>query len=558
MRINFLKLMMLIALLTGYSSSIFSHSSSSLNDLPVSFQGRYRPAAAYAKLWLHQLREEKSLKNTKPNHSPPGDNTALTQALLLHFLGEQPFNQTPPYHPTKQEVNIQTERAMELLVQQLARIQTPPQQIDLQIENTYPLAERLLQVDTDWLALPSFTDPTRWHSLKALKLKIYDPNSQQLVPISNFTAYPDNSFEEIRKEYLKLEQAVIAGTNQGEADRLATSLIDAYETLALERNRLSPNSFPSLIKLKAENFYYNFPFTLIAIAAYSLAAFLFILYRYRPSKSIKISASAAHICAFIVQSCCLALRCYILSRPPVSNMFETLIFVPWIAVLSSYILYAFIRTQTVLIASAIASSILLTLLHWSQIDHSLENVQPVLDSHYWLIIHVLMVVGSYGVFVLAGLLGHLYIIYYHFQGNQSNHLELIGKLIIQSMFLGTALLIPGTILGGVWAAQSWGRFWDWDPKESWAFISSCTYLIWIHAYVFKKIHYFGVAIGSIVGLMMIGFTWYGVNYILGTGLHSYGFGEGGLSYFLVYLIAELIFLVFFSRSRYNKRPSTGK
>lgn len=531
MLVKCLKMLFLIAFLTGYTPALFCGDLSTLNDVPVSYQGRYRPAAAYTKL-----------RFIPQNHEP-----SLTSALRLHFSDD---------HPSK-KANSATEYAIEEQAKQLTLNHASPQQIELQIENSFPLAERLQQADTEWLTLPSFADRSRWYPLKALKLRTYDTKSQQFVPVSNFTAYSDETFDVIRDAYLQLEKAVNSGSDQGEADRLGSLLIKAYTGL-ISQQFLHQNSFPSLTKLKAENFYYNFPFTPLTIACYSLAALLFILYRYHPSKHLLAGAWATHTGAFFIQSCCLALRCYILSRPPVSNMFETLLFVPWIAVLTSYLLYLFIRTQIGLIASALASSILLSLMYWSRLDHSLENVQPVLDSHYWLIIHVLMVVGSYGIFVLGGLLGHLYLLYSYFQGTQSRHLEVIGKLIIQSMFLGTALLIPGTILGGVWAAQSWGRFWDWDPKESWAFISSCTYLIWIHAFVFKKIHYYGAAIGSIVGLIMIGFTWYGVNYILGTGMHSYGFGQGGAVYFLSYLIAELFFLVFFSRARYNKRPSTEK
>jgi hypothetical protein len=99
-------------------------------------------------------------------------------------------------------------------------------------------------------------------------------------------------------------------------------------------------------------------------------------------------------------------------------------------------------------------------------------------------------------------------------------------------------------LGGVWAAESWGRFWDWDPKESWAFISICLYLIWVHAYRFHRIASFGLAIGAVTGLLAISFTWYGVNYILGTGLHSYGFGSGGELYYYLFVGAESALLIF--------------
>jgi len=177
----------------------------------------------------------------------------------------------------------------------------------------------------------------------------------------------------------------------------------------------------------------------------------------------------------------------------------------------------------------------------------------VLDSQYWLTVHVLMVVGSYGMFALAGVLGHFYLISRLISGRQTDQTERFGRQILQAMYLGTALLIPGTILGGVWAAESWGRFWDWDPKESWAFISSCVYLIWIHAYRFGHIRYDGLAVGSITGLMVISFTWYGVNYILGTGLHSYGFGSGGEIYYYLYLAGEAAFI---AASLFAIRPKT--
>ena len=128
--------------------------------------------------------------------------------------------------------------------------------------------------------------------------------------------------------------------------------------------------------------------------------------------------------------------------------------------------------------------------------------------------------------------------------NQNNSLTLkqLSSMILQTLYIGTAMLIAGTILGGLWAAESWGRFWDWDPKESWAFISSAFYLIWIHAYRFHKISSFGLAFGSVSGLLAISFTWYGVNYILGTGLHSYGFGSGGEHLYYAFLGTESLFL----------------
>ena len=215
--------------------------------------------------------------------------------------------------------------------------------------------------------------------------------------------------------------------------------------------------------------------------------------------------------------------------PPVSNMAETVLYVPWIAVVIGFVFH---KKKTLLAASAMSAALLLLFL---PAHITMANVQAVLDSQYWLIVHVLMVVGSYGVFCVSGVCGHIFLL----QKKPSASLE---KSLIQTMYLGTGLLVCGTILGGVWAAESWGRFWDWDPKEAWAFISSGTYLVWIHAYRFKKIGGRGLAAGSIIGLLSITFTWYGVNYILGSGLHSYGFGHGGEFYYYLYLLAELVFL----------------
>ena len=211
-------------------------------------------------------------------------------------------------------------------------------------------------------------------------------------------------------------------------------------------------------------------------------------------------------------------------------MFETVIYVPWVASAVAFFLNGMIPFQL----ASIASAVLLTVLELTPVNQGFENVQAVLNSQLWLTVHVLMIVGSYGVLILSGLFGHYSLLFPS---------ERVNRWLLQTMYLGVALLIPGTLLGGVWAAQSWGRFWDWDPKESWAFISSAIYLVFIHAYRYGKIKSVGLAAGSIIGLMAISFTWYGVNYILGTGLHSYGFGSGGEVYYYLFLAFEILFLL---------------
>ena len=406
------------------------------------------------------------------------------------------------------------------------------------IDNTRPLSERLEMAGSDFKALPYRAKPGHWISLKALKLQITDMNTGTKSYIQNFTLYPDSLFKEIQHAYLEKEIPI-----------LKQKLSEGYLTLAgkpfLKAEGKSLR-YPTIAQLNAESWLSSFPILMICIVLYSLGVVLALLSQTKTS-------TAFILLAFVLHTLLLGIRCFILGRPPVSNMFETVIYVPWTAVLAGILLKLYSKNSWILPAASIISILLLTLLEITQLNNSLENVQAVLNSQYWLIIHVLMVVGSYGLFALAAVLGHIYLLTLPFYNQETKGLKSLAKLIIQSMYIGTALLIPGTILGGVWAAQSWGRFWDWDPKESWAFISSCVYLMWIHAYRFHHIQNFGLAIGSIIGLTTISFTWYGVNYILGTGLHSYGFGTGGKIYYYLYLAIEIFFvsIVIFLHRRFR-------
>lgn len=335
-----------------------------------------------------------------------------------------------------------------------------------------------------------------WLPLEALKTES-----------GNFTLYPDETFQEIQKAYLLQDVA-----------KLSAHLRKAYAGLAGKPMRKAHGKtlyYPTFNQLYAELLLFRIPFLEIILLLYVLGA-LFGL----PG-------------AFVLHTAYLLLRCYILARPPVSNMYETLLYVPWIIGLSGLIF-------SVRRAASASAALILMILIFCPLKDNMENVQAVLDSQYWLTIHVLMVVASYGFFILGGVLAHLY--FYN---------KDLAKPLLHTLYIGTGLLIVGTILGGVWAAQSWGRFWDWDPKESWAFISACIYLILIHLYRFKQIGPFGLAIGAILGLQAILFTWYGVNYILGTGLHSYGFGSGGNGFFAAFVLLEFAFIIL--RLSFNRK-----
>lgn len=442
----------------------------------------------------------------------------------------------------------QEESAFESALKHLQKKDMKPREIALALETQYPLYERLLHADSMLKVLPGYRGEGEWLPLKALKINVYNPTAQRLKTVNNFTLYTDEQFDNIRRTYLDLEEAVLLEDEsqiRALSRQLASLLNESYRSLAgtpYKESTKKTISYPSTGQLEAEVVYYQYPTIALTIIAYAFAAGLLLLVVNIKRRPMYILGWAVLVFAFSLHTSVLLLRCYILGRPPVSNMFETVIYVPWIAVLASFLLYWKLRNTLVLVASSLVALVLLTVLQVTNISSGLENVQAVLDSQYWLIIHVLLVVGSYGVFALSGILGHLYLISYAIHQRETAAMQFINRCTVQAIYLGVAMLIPGTILGGVWAAECWGRFWDWDPKESWAFISICIYLIWIHAYTFHHIKNFGLAVGAVIGLIAISFTWYGVNYVLGTGLHSYGFGSGGETYYYLYLLGELLFL----------------
>lgn len=400
------------------------------------------------------------------------------------------------------------------------------------------LNQRLLNSSSFLKVLPGKSG--EWFPLAALNIP--------LAP--NFTLYEDTEFLEIKNAY----QALLKEASQEKREYLGSLLLKNYqktlEGKAYLKTAKGSLFYPTHLQLKAEAFYVRFPFAQSVTLAYLLTLLFLLLSFAFKSFWINRLGYLSFLIGFTIHTSMLFLRIWILQRPPVSNMFETVIYVPWIASLLALFFTFYFKEKLFLIFASFLGVILLAILELTHLDNGLENVQAVLNSNFWLTIHVLMIVASYGVLILGGLLGHFYLLYPKSK---------LGAYLLQLLYIGVALLIPGTLLGGVWAAESWGRFWDWDPKESWAFISSCIYLLFIHAFRFHKIGYFGLAVGSIIGLMAISFTWYGVNYILGTGLHSYGFGSGGEGYYFLFLLAELLFLAFcFKQHKQSQIDGKGR
>ena len=247
----------------------------------------------------------------------------------------------------------------------------------------------------------------------------------------------------------------------------------------------------------------------------------------------------------------LVLRILILSRPPVSNMYESMIYMNWVLIAAAVVFSVIRKNWSAASVGALISAIVMIYGNLLPIDTSLEVLVPVLRSNYWLTIHVMTIVSSYGILGLAMGLGHRHL-FLDVSGKwRKKDIAESAELIYRVIQIGVLLLGIGTVLGGVWANESWGRFWGWDPKETWALITFLGYLVVIHLKYAKVLSPFTLALGAILGFELVLMTWYGVNFVLGRGLHSYGRGSGGIAWVLYFLLFEAFFVgwVLFKKRR---------
>ena len=257
-----------------------------------------------------------------------------------------------------------------------------------------------------------------------------------------------------------------------------------------------------------------------------------------------------------------AIRIYLAGRPPVSNMYETVVWVAFGAVIFAMIFEAVYRWKFILLTGNAVALVCMILADKapSVLDPSLQPLEAVLRTNFWLTTHVLTIVISYSGFFLAAMLG-LFGLFQAARNNGAGNPEVRAMTLAayRSIQVGVALLAPGIILGGVWADQSWGRFWGWDPKEIWALVALLGYLALLHARVAKYVEEVGFLAWSVVTSTLVVMAWYGVNYVLGEGKHSYGFGAGGVEIVASVMILVVLYVVFTvtfikSRSKISKEP----
>ncbi|MAD41578.1 MAG: cytochrome C biogenesis protein [Arcobacter sp.] len=228
---------------------------------------------------------------------------------------------------------------------------------------------------------------------------------------------------------------------------------------------------------------------------------------------------------FAVHTYGMGFRWIISGHAPWSDTYETLLYISWSAVFAGIMFFR--KSLLALSAAVIVAGIFMFTAHLTGIDPQITNLVPVLKS-YWLTIHVSILTASYGFFALSAILGYMTLIMFIFRKNRPHideTIKQVAAIIEISLIVGLAAITIGNFLGGVWANESWGRYWGWDPKETWAYVSIVVYVIVVHLRFVKPLSTpFIFASASLIAFSTILMTYFGVNFYL-AGLHSYATGD---------------------------------
>jgi cytochrome c-type biogenesis protein CcsB len=324
---------------------------------------------------------------------------------------------------------------------------------------------------------------------------------------------------------------------------------------------------PSAMHSKAEILYNRLNIFNRLVKLYMLVGILLLLVQFVhvfiPRFSIRYFSGTAILItsiAFAFHTLGLALRWYISGHAPLSNGYETLSFIAWAAVMAGLLLSY--KSSITISTTSILAALILMIAHLSWMDPQITNLVPVLRS-YWLVIHVAVVTASYGFLGMGTLLAIINLLLMGFE-TAKNHermetqIDQITQIIELTLIAGLYLLTIGSFLGGVWANESWGRYWGWDPKETWALVTIIVYAFIVHMHIVPGMTgrlLFNIL--SMAGFSSVLMTYFGVNYYL-SGLHSYASGDPlPVPPALYYSLVAVIVLIILSSAKQYYLKKTG-
>ena len=268
-----------------------------------------------------------------------------------------------------------------------------------------------------------------------------------------------------------------------------------------------------------------------ALVLYVLSFILVACLWMRPGSRMLAGASwLAVLAPTLLLTIGIALRCIIRSRPPVTTLYETILFVTAVAVAVSLFMEWVNRQRVALSLSAILGMVGMFVANKYEVregSDTMVSMIAVLDTNFWLATHVTTVTIGYAAGLLSGGIAHVFVIgkLLGIRRGDDAFYRGVTRMVYGTLCFSLVFAVVGTVLGGIWANESWGRFWGWDPKENGALMIVLWQLAILHARMDGMLRDYGVNIAAVIGGIVIAFSWFGVN-MLGVGLHSYGFASG--------------------------------
>lgn len=347
--------------------------------------------------------------------------------------------------------------------------------------------------------------------------KWYNP----LDAIQNFTGQNKTAIETITRGLINS----IVENKWEDADNFI-SMISMYQ------KKVGADVMLSDSKIEAEIFFNNLDIFFKLTLAYILLGLIMLIVAFivifKPDfkpKKITTIFFIALATLFSLHTFGMGYRWVLSGHAPWSNIYETLVYISWSAVFAGVIFFR--KSLLALSAAVIIAGIFMFTAHLTDVDPQITNLVPVLKS-YWLTIHVSILTASYGFFGLGAILGFLTLIMFIFRKNRPHVDEIIKHVTAITeiaLIIGLSAVTIGNFLGGVWANESWGRYWGWDPKETWAYVSIVVYAIVIHLRFIKSLNTpFVFATAALLAFASILMTYLGVNFYL-SGMHSYATGD---------------------------------
>jgi len=426
-----------------------------------------------------------------------------------------------------------------------------------------------------------------WTPLKQLFSLSKDTNAGQTYPL----VIPPSNAEAKRDDWTSMSQALVEAVRKQavpEPAKFLATIGSAYDNgRADEFNQgiagykeWLQRDFPKELKKGRNEFFYNdikafLHAIIIYIAAFLLAAFSLLTFTSLPllSEALRKSAFYLILLGWLVHTFGLVFRMYLEGRPPVTNLYSSAIFIGWGAIVLGLILERIYRVGLGSVIAAFAGFVTLFIAHNLALGgDTMEMMRAVLDTNFWLSTHVVAVTIGYASTFVAGLLAILYILLGVFtpllrekmasrtaesgpksslrpanirtgtaSAGASEIGKALGKMVYAIVCFATLFSFTGTVLGGIWADQSWGRFWGWDPKENGALLIVLWNALILHARWGGLVRERGLVNLAVFGNIVTSFSWFGVN-MLGIGLHSYGFMDAAFKWLVAFIVTQLVII----------------